>query len=193
MGLDMYLNRIAREVIPFANRDVNEIKTNDPGLYKKVMPYIEQRGDPAYFRWESFYEEIGYWRKANQIHSWFVQNVQAGVDDCDYHEVTPEQLRELRDLCARVVDGSVMVYGAINNGYSFDGKGNWVATTRLGKVILNPEIAAELLPTASGFFFGGTDYDEYYMTDIVETIIVIDRVLEDTDFSTHAIYYRSSW
>ena len=25
-------------------------------------------------------EEVGYWRKANQIHRWFVENVQKGED-----------------------------------------------------------------------------------------------------------------
>ena len=26
--------------------------------------------------------EIGYWRKSNQIHKWFVDNIQEGVDNC---------------------------------------------------------------------------------------------------------------
>ena len=40
--------------------------------------------------------EVGYWRKANQIHNWFVENIQNGIDDCDYHrEVREEDLREL--------------------------------------------------------------------------------------------------
>ena len=43
--------------------------------------------------------EIIYWRKANAIHKWFVENVQEGVDDCGEYEVTVEQLTELRDLC----------------------------------------------------------------------------------------------
>lgn len=37
-----------------------------------------------------------YWRKANQIHGWFVREVQDGVDECDRHEVSREQLFELR-------------------------------------------------------------------------------------------------
>ncbi len=36
--------------------------------------------------------EVGYWRKANQIHNWFVKNVQGGVDDCGYYGVTKEKL-----------------------------------------------------------------------------------------------------
>ena len=39
-----------------------------------------------------------YWRKANQIHAWFVDNVQAGEDDCGDYYVSHEKLKELLDL-----------------------------------------------------------------------------------------------
>ena len=48
--------------------------------------------------------EIGYWRKANQIHRWFVQNVQNGVDDCDAYKVTKEQLIQLHNTCNEVLN-----------------------------------------------------------------------------------------
>lgn len=38
---------------------------------------------------------VVYWRKANHIHQWFVDNVQNGVDDCDSYDVSREQLDEL--------------------------------------------------------------------------------------------------
>jgi len=40
-------------------------------------------------------EEIGYWRKANAIHNWFVQNVQKGKDDCRAYSVSTDDLRKL--------------------------------------------------------------------------------------------------
>ena len=36
-----------------------------------------------------------YWRKANQIHKWFVDNVQGGEDDCGAYIVEREQLEDL--------------------------------------------------------------------------------------------------
>jgi hypothetical protein len=39
------------------------------------------------------------WRKANQIHKWFVDNVQDGNDDCREHDVSRKQLLTLRNLC----------------------------------------------------------------------------------------------
>lgn len=103
--------------------------------------------------------EIGYWRKANQIHHWMVQNVQNGNDDCGEYYVSREKLTELRDTVQRVID--------------------------------DPESADELLPTASGFFFGSTEYDEWYAKDLARTIEIIDRALalpEDISFE-----YSSSW
>jgi hypothetical protein len=53
-----------------------------------------------------------------------------------------------------------------------------------------------LLPTRSGFFFGGTEYDEYYMNSIEHTINILEEVLSEVDERGHiqgSIYYSSSW
>jgi hypothetical protein len=42
---------------------------------------------------------MGYWRKANQIHNWFVENCQDGEDDCRVADVMIEQLLELKEDC----------------------------------------------------------------------------------------------
>ena len=36
-----------------------------------------------------------YWRKANQIHNWMVNNVQDGNDDCGLYEVSIDHILEL--------------------------------------------------------------------------------------------------
>lgn len=51
-----------------------------------------------------FGEELGYWRKANAIHQWFVNNVQNGKDDCEYYEVTPAHLGKLNSVIQQVLD-----------------------------------------------------------------------------------------
>lgn len=45
---------------------------------------------------------VVYWRKANQIHNWFVKNVQGGVDECQPAYVEREQLEALLALCEEV-------------------------------------------------------------------------------------------
>lgn len=47
---------------------------------------------------------VAYWRKANQIHRWFVEKVQDGEDDCKPHYVSREKLEELRNECQVVLD-----------------------------------------------------------------------------------------
>lgn len=55
--------------------------------------------------------EVGYWRKANAIHGWFVRNVQGGEDDCKDYPVGMESLLTLKDKCLRILltkDGSIL-------------------------------------------------------------------------------------
>lgn len=146
------------------------------------------------YGWGRITEQVGYWRKANEIHNWFVKNVQDGEDDCGYHnEVTKEILEELLDICQIVLNNCELITGKVENGYSFDDNGNRVYNYIDGNVVADPSIAMELLPTQSGFFFGGTSYDEWYVDDIKDTIDIITKVLETTDFDKEMIYYVSSW
>lgn len=103
--------------------------------------------------------DFGYWRKANEIHKWFVDRVQDGVDECQESYVDEEMLQELLETCETV--------------------------------LANPDQAPELLPCASGFFFGSVEYDEYYFNDIRETIDIVKQCLEAG--SDWEFYYRSSW
>lgn len=44
-------------------------------------------------------KQIAYWRKADNIHMWFVNNVQDGIDDRGTYEVTKEMLEDLLHTC----------------------------------------------------------------------------------------------
>jgi len=44
-----------------------------------------------------------YWRKANAIHYWFVQNVQNGDDDCREYYVPRTKLQSLLGVCEEVL------------------------------------------------------------------------------------------
>jgi cobyrinic acid a,c-diamide synthase len=80
------------------------------------------------------------------------------------------------------------------NGYSFTEAGNRIDNTVEGKVIEDSTLAQELLPTCEGFFFGGTDYDEYYYNDLVETKEMLTKLLEeDTEGSMVDYEYWASW
>jgi hypothetical protein len=60
------------------------------------------------------------------------------------------------------------------------------------RVLADRSLADELLPTGEGFFFGSTDYDDWYFQDCQATVEIIDRVLAlDTD--QWSLEYNSSW
>lgn len=159
MGLDMYLEKCSRKMWGYKDLYLPEVKENKPELYEELKPYIIQRGE--YFHWESLFEEVGYWRKANAIHQWFVENVQNGVDNCGQYEVEKKKLEELLAYCKEIIE--------------------------------DHSKAEELLPTQSGFFFGSTEYDEWYFEYIKDTINILEKVLEETDFDREMITYQSSW
>jgi hypothetical protein len=150
MGLDMYLEKrtYVKQWDHQSAEEKHEVVVTKGGQPTNI--------DPKKVKY--IIEEAGYWRKANQIHRWFVENVQNGVDNCGDYYVGSEKLTELLELCK--------------------------------KVEADHSLADTLLPSASGFFFGGTDYDEWYYNDITNTIAILEEALEDAhgDF-----YYSSSW
>ena len=134
--------------------------------------------------------EIAYWRKANQIHDWFVRNVQNGYDDCGKYEVTKEDLQALLSTCKEVLASITLVdmdtsLNDINN--------EWPDAVKIGKTIKDPTIAKALLPTCPGFFFGDIEYDEIYKDNIERTIEQLERILRETNFNNYKITYQSSW
>jgi len=65
--------------------------------------------------------QAAYWRKANQVHSWFVENCQNGVDECQRAYVSRGQLEELRNLCKEVLESKGMAVKLLppNSGFFF--------------------------------------------------------------------------
>jgi hypothetical protein len=55
----------------------------------------------------------------------------------------------------------------------------------------NRSKAKELLPTQDGFFFGSTQYDEWYWNDVEYSIRLFEEVLKLPEGIT--IYYQASW
>lgn len=168
---------------------------------KEVVDYYKKFYDDRYYAWDTDHkyghrgiiEQVGYWRKANQIHNFFIKSVQDGEDDCEYHhECTKEVLENLLHTCRIVLGSCATTYGKVHNGDMGTPNG-WEPIYEDGQVVIDPSVAEELLPCCSGFFFGGSDYDEYYVSDIVNTIKILEEVLATTDFETQMVFYRSSW
>jgi hypothetical protein len=94
MGLDMYLTKHIYIGAKFEHNKIEgriEIKRDGKPI-KINMSKVDY-----------VIEGVGYWRKANQIHNWFVENVQSGVDECVEHDVDFKQLQELKKLCKKAL------------------------------------------------------------------------------------------
>ena len=169
MGLDMYLEIRKNEYCSKYHQD----KGSDLALEypKDITEFIPNLTDLSISRQTNY--EVGYWRKANHIHNWFMQNCAERddwdnpIDDCSPIEITVDKLEKLLDTCK--------------------------------KVLTDHSLAETLLPTQSGFFFGSTGYDEYYFGEIERTIEIIEPVLK---FAKHKleiedyvweVYYQASW
>ena len=61
------------------------------------------------------------------------------------------------------------------------------------EVLNDGNLAEQLLPTQSGFFFGDTEYDTWYFNDIENTKRTIDEILEYKSYCLDELYYSSSW
>jgi len=121
---------------------------------------------------------VGYWRKANAVHAWFVNNVQGGNDDCKDYYVEDEQLTALRDACNRIL-ATVKV--------NEEDKANPILEE------IAADLVEELLPPQGGFFFGSTDVDAWYVEDLRETVKQIDAILASPVLQSCDLYYQSSW
>ncbi len=154
MGLDMYVTG-KRYLWSFDGNDDQRIASDILHLFPEMVGKTVKE----------VAVEVMYWRKANAIHKWFVDNLQEGKDECQETIFNPTDLYPLQELCRTVLEDNSR--------------------------------AAELLPTASGFFFGGSEYDEWYFKDIERTLKwldgflikdALDGALKHWDF-----YYQSSW
>lgn len=154
MGLDMYVTA-KRYLWDFGDNSDKQIASDIGKLFPEIAGY----------RVKQIEAEVMYWRKANAIHKWFVDNIQDGVDECQESYLDPKKLYELRDICKTVLEDHSQ--------------------------------AAALLPSQSGFFFGGTEYDEGYFDDVERTLKWLNGLLVkdafDEKFKNWDFYYQASW
>ena len=92
MGLDQYLYKKV-----WVNRtrknNVADIADKNIEIFDEEYPLKDL---------EYLVYEVGYWRKCNQVHKWFVDNVQAGKDDCGEYYVDHALIKDLYKICKKI-------------------------------------------------------------------------------------------
>jgi hypothetical protein len=98
MGLDQYLS-VSKGLYKVGDND-KEYNLNRK--IKSMFPEIKEASTTGNLEYVHVTFEVGYWRKANAIHQWFVDNCQDGDDDCRKYNVERDELKELLELCKEV-------------------------------------------------------------------------------------------
>ena len=166
------LDKDYKKALDFFNAvpDISEEMDKELTALKEKFPDVET------FENSNLFEQIEdfsyYWRKANHIHAFFVNNVQAGDDDQGMYEVTEEHLLHLKSL----LESAISTYDSVE----------------LSEEEKNEELE-EILPCQEGFFFGDTSYDEYYHEDNKGTLEYVNLVLDQMDFEKNMLFYTCWW
>ena len=208
MGLDMYVT--IRHKSTQSKLDAYEAWEQKYSYEEYERLTQEQKdeycdSEPEYDE-DMYGKELMYWRKANQIHNWFVQNCQGGVDDCERYAITVNDLMKLKKLCEKIL---TMTEKRKEMRYPSFSATEKVEVDILYLTLEGVEYAIEHLPSRSGFFFGSTEYDNGYVWDLEETVEKINNTLDtlnceygfalNSDLVTgeykgdYIIEYRSSW
>lgn len=64
---------------------------------------------------------------------------------------------------------------------------------RCSAVLENPDLASELMPTRSGFFFGSTEYDKYYFSDLKDVRKQFKSFIKYFKTDDDLVFINMSW
>lgn len=147
-----------------------------------------------YSKKSTIFETVASLEKANQIHAWFVNNIQNGVDNNSYYFVTEDDFLELKDICEEVLE--LNPYNLDKDSYLL----YYSSNNLIEKGIITKEQYSKLetelnkiLPTKEGFFFGPIDYALSYFLNVKNTLEMLTKILDNADFENEVYLYHSSW
>lgn len=158
MGLDMYL--YAKQTYASASWCEKEERKKVKSVASLLKGNEFLMNEEHDLQFAEVKLQVGYWRKANAIHKYFIDKCNGGKDECQDTYVSRENLEDLLNRCKTVLE--------------------------------DHSKAEELLPTGSGFFFGSTDYDEWYYEDLEHTVEVLNKILKNSP-ENWEFEYQASW
>lgn len=176
MGLDMYLSyRRNLDGIPETiQRAMRKQAYTD--RYPYLAEHFDKEGkldtiiDHHIERSEPYEEVLMHWHKARAINKFFVDNFDPDfVGNYIAIRVTIDTLKDLVERCEKI----------LASGIDEDGE------------LVDPQVAVELLPTQSRFFFNPNDYDSRYVDDLKETVKGLKPIVDHPELYPDLIGYRA--
>lgn len=155
MGLDMYLTATRRMSVHLSDEQKNiDSCLKSSGLYG--LSEDESSVDVS--------TSLMYWRKANHIHKWFVDNIQDSVDDCRKYHLPLEKLKELKYTCDKVIEDPKNAGDLLPPGQGFFFGSSYIDDYYLDAVVYTSKRIEKIL-----------EYTHFINKEFIE------------------IYYQSSW
>lgn len=163
MGLDMYFYARKTTYKSFSKWD-NPERANEASYPEDLKIFSDYIYDRNFKSVQTETRyQIGYFRKFNALHSYIVKTFADGIDNCQDIILYKEDVEQIKKVLDDVLEANT------------------------------EEKAKELLPTQSGFFFGGTDYDEFYFEDVKDAADLMQSFLDNFDFENYQLVYQASW
>jgi hypothetical protein len=146
MGLDSTLLKVVR--------------IGNTSLYKKATGSIDISDNynnkmdlPTDMLFDIRYE-VGYFRKNDRIHKWFVNNVQDGIDNCaEYLVLYEDHLLPLKEICTSIL-----------------------------KMKDNDEDVEEIEDLIEEELPGNVHIDEYFYEDLRKMVDIVNNASEDDEY-----------
>lgn len=206
MGLDMYLDRFSR------NKTREELEAEDIAAWNKGLDYWRKNIRDV--------RRVAYWRKVNWLHGFIVRTFAGGVDECQEIELKRRDIelilsrvREVADVLAgkRLIPQKKVGVKDYRNIYEDDPDKEPFTIQAANGRLTDPEALEDnlregyfkveasakeqldgLLPPRHGLFFGSYEYDNFYVWDVFDTVVKLDKALDEWDDGFRYIY-RASW
>lgn len=200
MGLDIYFYKVKTQGVE--TTDIEELVTirKENRLSKQIPPYVL-----------SEIKQI----LNTDLNEDKRERIIELIDPYVRYEFERRQLKEcevkkveywVNEILASFVNGEDMYYRKVNFLYAYfadrlDNEQCIVTLEDCKKIIKYAEtiletrdtdLAEKLLPTQSGFFFGSTEYDDYYFDDVKDVLEQFSEYIDDwTDDTIGWVYF--SW
>ena len=197
MGLDIYFKRTTVQFHgdPSNSKDFNNFCDEaDKAAQNELRAKVEKLLKPLREAWDNL-QTNDYWRNIyNERYFAFVEQLRPLIAKNYEWKMYPytDQILDFPEL-EKMIDEEVKDYYLQYDAYFrkvnflfayYENKGKMVEQyyaftdkediddiiDRCERVLAHHSLANELLPTQSGFFFGGTDYDEYYFYDVKDCL-----------------------
>ena len=219
MGLDIYINKVKRtskNADAIANSDwgkvmeshIEQEKKAFSKVYKSAIKHLKNVDSDAYA------DEYKKWiRKLSK----FVNYPQFDLKDLgvsysyetweySFTPVPTEKFEECFDEILKHYYGHYVGYfRKVNCVYRYfedklTDETAWVTkdecediVKRCSAVLENPDLASELMPTRSGFFFGSTEYDKYYFSDLRDVRKQFKSFIKYFKTDDDLVFIHMSW